>query len=57
MNIDFSGSLNFRSIRAGIRTGLKDNAGNAALEFAFAFGIFGTPLLLGTTELALLIYD
>jgi len=40
-----------------VRKRLKDNAGNAALEFAFAFGIFGTPLLLGTTELALLIYD
>ncbi|MGZ5508486.1 MAG: TadE/TadG family type IV pilus assembly protein [Limisphaerales bacterium] len=36
---------------------MKDNAGNAALEFAFAFGIFGTPMLLGSSELALLIYD
>lgn len=57
MNIDFSGSLNFRSIIAELRKRLKDNAGNAALEFAFAFGIFGTPMLLGTSELALLIYD
>ena len=57
MKINFSGSLNFRSIIAGFRKRLRDNAGNAALEFAFAFGIFGTPLLLGTSELALLIYD
>ena len=57
MKINFSGSLSFRSIVAQIRKRLRDNAGNAALEFAFAFGIFGTPLLLGTSELALLIYD
>ena len=57
MNINFSACPKFRSIFAGVRKRLKDNAGNAALEFAFAFGIFGTPLLLGTTELALLIYD
>ena len=57
MNNYFSGSHKFRSIIAGLRKRLKDNAGNAALEFAFAFGIFGTPMLLGTSELALLIYD
>jgi hypothetical protein len=34
-----------------------DNAGNAVLEVALTFGIFGTPLLLGTSEMALLIYD
>jgi len=46
-----------RSILARIHKRLMNNAGNAALEFAFAFGIFGTPLLLGTTELSMLVYD
>jgi Flp pilus assembly protein TadG len=36
---------------------LRSNSGNAALEFAFAFGIIGTPMMLGTSELAVLIYD
>jgi Flp pilus assembly protein TadG len=47
----------YRSIIARMRKRLMDNAGNAALEFAFAFGIFGTPLLMGSSELAMLIYD
>ena len=46
-----------RSILVRMHKRLMNNAGNAALEFAFAFGIFGTPLLLGTTELSLLVYD
>jgi Flp pilus assembly protein TadG len=46
-----------RSILVRIRRQLRNNAGNAALEFAFAFGIFGTPLLLGSTEVAMLVYD
>jgi Flp pilus assembly protein TadG len=50
-------SLKLRSLIACVRKRLMDNAGNAALELAFAFGIFGTPLLLGSSELALLIYD
>lgn len=36
---------------------LRRDAGNAALELAFTFGIFGTPLLLGSTEIAMLVYD
>ena len=40
-----------------MRQRLMNNAGNAALEFAFAFGVFGTPLLLGTAQLAMLVYD
>ena len=55
--IYFSRSFSFHSIIAGLRKHFKDSAGNAALEFAFAFGIFGTPMLLGSSELALLIYD
>jgi len=50
-------STNCRSILVRMHKRLMNNAGNAALEFAFAFGIFGTPLLLGTTELSMLIYD
>ncbi len=46
-----------RSIAKRMRKRLMNNAGNAALEFAFAFGIFGTPLLLGSSEIALLVYD
>jgi Flp pilus assembly protein TadG len=46
-----------RSIVARMHKRLMNNSGNAALEFAIAFGVFGTPLLLGTTELAVLIYD
>jgi hypothetical protein len=42
---------------AWMRKRLTDNAGNAALELAFAFGVFGTPLLLGTSELAMVVYD
>jgi Flp pilus assembly protein TadG len=36
---------------------LRNDSGNAALEFAFAFGLLGTPLILGTSEVAFLIYD
>lgn len=36
---------------------IADNSGNAALEFALAFGLIGTPLMLGTSEIAALIYD
>jgi hypothetical protein len=50
-------SLQDRSMIAWMRKRLTDNAGNAALELAFAFGVFGTPLLLGTSELAVVIYD
>jgi hypothetical protein len=50
-------SLKGRPFIAKVRRRLADNAGNAALELAFAFGIFGTPLLLGTSEFAVLIYD
>jgi hypothetical protein len=50
-------SLKHQSVIAWIRKRLTDNAGNAALELAFAFGVFGTPLLLGTSELAVVIYD
>ncbi len=50
-------STNCRSILVRMHKRLMNNAGNAALEFAFAFGIFGTPLLLGTTELSMLVYD
>jgi hypothetical protein len=50
-------SLQDRSMIVWMRKRLTDNAGNAALELAFAFGVFGTPLLLGTSELAVVIYD
>jgi hypothetical protein len=50
-------STNCRSIMVRMHKRLMNNAGNAALELAFAFGIFGTPLLLGTTELSMLVYD
>jgi hypothetical protein len=50
-------SLQHRSMIAWMRKRLTDNAGNAALELAFAFGVFGTPLLLGTSELAMVVYD
>lgn len=36
---------------------LRKDSGNAALEFAFAFGLLGTPLILGTSEAAFLVYD
>jgi Flp pilus assembly protein TadG len=36
---------------------LRNDGGNAALEFAFAFGLLGTPLILGTSEVAFLVYD
>ena len=54
---NFLSSSKCRSILVRIHKRLRSNAGNAALEFAFAFGIFGTPLLLGTSELAALVYD
>jgi Flp pilus assembly protein TadG len=50
-------SLKHRSMIARMRKRLSDNSGNAALELALAFGIFGTPMLLGTSELAMVIYD
>jgi Flp pilus assembly protein TadG len=50
-------SAKLRSRITWMRKRLTDDAGNAALELALVFGIFGTPLLLGTSELALLIYD
>jgi Flp pilus assembly protein TadG len=50
-------SLKHRSMITRMRKRLSDNAGNAALELALAFGVFGTPLLLGTSELAMVIYD
>ncbi|MGC1421489.1 MAG: hypothetical protein WA354_21915 [Terracidiphilus sp.] len=57
MKLDYLCSLKNRSIIARLRKRLRDDAGNAALELALAFGVFGTPLLLGTSELAILIYD
>lgn len=54
---NFLSSSKRRSILVRVHKRLRNNAGNAALEFAFAFGIFGAPLLLGTTELAMLVYD
>jgi Flp pilus assembly protein TadG len=50
-------SLKHRSMITWMRKRLADNSGNAALELALAFGIFGTPMLLGTSELAMVIYD
>ncbi len=50
-------SKNHRVLIAKVIRRLRSNSGNAALEFAFAFGIIGTPMLLGTSELAILIYD
>ena len=41
-------SLQCLSMITWMRKRLMDNAGNAALELAFTFGVFGTPLLLGT---------
>ena len=40
-------SLKGRPFIAKVRRRLADNAGNAALELAFAFGIFGTDNNLG----------
>ncbi|MGA9585775.1 MAG: hypothetical protein WBQ95_10635 [Terracidiphilus sp.] len=50
-------TLQCRSMITWMRKRLMDNAGNAALELAFTFGVFGTPLLLGSSELATVIYD
>jgi Flp pilus assembly protein TadG len=54
---NFLSSHKCRSIVTRMRKRLMNNSGNAALEFAIAFGVFGTPLLLGTAELAALVYD
>lgn len=57
MTASFLSSLNHRSLITRLRKRLMNDAGNAALELALTFGIFGVPLLLGTSEMALLIYD
>lgn len=36
---------------------LRGDNGNSMIELALILGIFGAPLLLGTTQVALLIYD
>lgn len=48
---------NRRSLIARLRRKLKERNGNVALEFAFAFSLFGTPLLLGATQVAWMVYD
>lgn len=50
-------SLKHQSIYIWIQKRLSDSAGNAVLELAFTFGIFALPLLAGTSELAIVIYD
>ncbi len=49
----------FKDLLLNSRIGkrLRDSAGNVALEFALAFAFFGTPLLLGSSLLALMVYD
>jgi Flp pilus assembly protein TadG len=46
-----------RSIKSRIRKILKDTSGGVALEFAFAFSLFGAPLMLGASQVAWLVYD
>ena len=36
---------------------LRDSNGNASIELALAFSVFITPLMIGTTEVAFLVYD
>jgi Flp pilus assembly protein TadG len=43
-------------IKEGIRR-IRCNSGNSTLEFAVVFSFFGVPLLLGTTEVASVVYD
>jgi Flp pilus assembly protein TadG len=40
-----------------MRRRFSDDAGNAVLELAFTFGVFAMPMLVGTSELAIVIYD
>ena len=40
-----------------IRRKLKETSGGVALEFAFAFSLFGTPLMLGASQIAWMVYD
>ena len=46
-----------RSAVAAVSRRLNDNAGNATLELALSFGVLVTPLLLGASETAFMIYD
>jgi Flp pilus assembly protein TadG len=54
---NFFASLKYRSIIMRCRKRLLDQSGNAALELALVFSIFGAPMLLATSELGILIYD
>jgi hypothetical protein len=39
------------------RTGFHAKAGNASIELALTLSFFAAPMMLGTTEVAFLIYD
>jgi Flp pilus assembly protein TadG len=45
------------SLSAKIRKKLRESSGGVALEFAFAFSFFGTPIMLGVSQVALMVYD
>jgi Flp pilus assembly protein TadG len=53
----FVRSLKCAPIVRKLRRRLLDQSGNAALELALTFSIFGTPMLLASAELGLLTYD
>jgi Flp pilus assembly protein TadG len=47
----------YRALFQGACRRLGQNAGNASVELAFAISFFGVPLLLGTSEIAFMVYD
>jgi hypothetical protein len=46
-----------RAIMRVVCRRLGQNAGNTSIELAFALSIFGVPMLLGTSEIAFIVYD
>ncbi|MGO9434559.1 MAG: TadE/TadG family type IV pilus assembly protein [Terracidiphilus sp.] len=40
-----------------VRRGFRANAGNASVELALVFSVFGAPMMLGTAQVAFLVYD
>jgi len=45
------------SVLTIIRSRAVDLTGNAAIEFALMFSIIGVPMMLGTTQVAFMVYD
>jgi hypothetical protein len=47
----------WRSVFLSVRARLTDRAGNASIELALMFSIIGVPMMLGTTQVAFMVYD